>query len=327
MENSKVKRGAFNLLSISTSVIAVVLVFNVFVQSSPADNIEEEIKEGDFFDNFKERYSIYALPMPDSLYFAGERVPLERTYVRESFDRELLVNTYWQSQTLLLIKRANRYFPVIEPILEDNDLPDDFKYLALIESGFMERVISPAGAVGIWQFLTGTARDYGLVVNNQVDERYHLEKSTVAAADYLKDSYERYDSWTMSAAAYNAGRRGMNRQIDRQKSDCYYELLLNEETSRYIFRILAIKEILNDPQKYGFNLTEKDLYPVIPTYDMEITETIDDIADFAQEHGATYKEVKDLNPWLRTTSLTVASGEKYIIKMPKEDAFKVNEKK
>ncbi|TCO07192.1 lytic transglycosylase domain-containing protein [Natronoflexus pectinivorans] len=307
------------VLSVSTSVIAIVLVFNLFVQSSPPVNMP--IGDDVEMSLFKQNYSIHALPIPDSLNFAGERVPLERTYVRESYDREMLVNTYWQSQTLLLIKRANRYFPVIEPILEAEGVPDDFKYLALIESGFLERAVSPAGAVGVWQFLAGTARDYGLEVNREVDERYHLEKSTVAAARYLKDSYERFGSWTLAAAAYNAGNRGITRQMTRQKADCYYDLLLVEETARYVFRILAIKEILSKPHEFGFHLGEDDLYYPIETYDFEVNGAIADFADFAIEHNTTYKELKDLNPWLRETFLTNSSGRKYTLKLPKQGAF------
>jgi membrane-bound lytic murein transglycosylase D len=318
---SKFQFPAVKVLSISTSVIAIALVFNLFVQSSqpvylpPGDEVEINL--------FRQNYSIHALPMPDKLDFAGERVPLEKTYVREGYDRELLVNTYWQSQTLLLIKRANRYFPVIEPILKAEGVPDDFKYLALIESGFLERVVSPAGAAGIWQFLAGTARDFGLEVTKEVDERYHLEKSTVAACKYLKNAFERYQSWTMAAASYNAGLRGIDRQVGRQKVESYYDLLLVEETSRYVFRILAIKEIMANPQNFGFHLAVDDLYPVIPTYNLEVNSAIPDFADFAESKGATYRELKDLNPWLRETFLTNSSGKKYVLKMPEQDAFLV----
>lgn len=309
------------VLSISSSIIAVALVFSLFVHSSapiqvpPGDEVEISL--------FQKNYSVHALPIPDELYFAGERVPIEKTYVREGFDREMLVNTYWQSQTLLFLKRANRYFPVIEPILASEGVPDDFKYLALIESGFLERAVSPAGAAGIWQFLAGTARDFGLEVSKEVDERYHLEKSTAAAARYLKSAYEKYGSWSLAAAAYNAGIRGIDRQIGRQKVDSYYDLLLVEETSRYVFRIIAIKEIFSNPQKFGFHLGVDDLYPVIETIDVEVKSPIADFADFAQAHGATYREIKDLNPWLRETFLSNLSGKKYVIKVPKPGAFLV----
>jgi membrane-bound lytic murein transglycosylase D len=309
------------MLSLSTTAIAIILVFNLFIHSSTPVTIENE--EESMPARFQQNYSIHALPMPAHLDFAGELVPMERTYIRESFDRELLVNTYWQSQTLLLIKRANRYFPVIEPILEAHGVPNDFKYLALIESGFLERAVSPAGAAGIWQFLAATAREYDLEVTKEVDERYNLEKSTVAACKYLKKAYGRYESWTLAAAAYNAGPRGIDRQVGRQKVESYYDLLLVEETQRYVFRILAIKEILSSPKKYGFNLKKEDLYPVIPTLEVVVTGAIPDFADFASEHGTTYREFKDLNPWLRETFLSNPTGKQYTLKLPKPDAFLV----
>jgi hypothetical protein len=309
------------ILPIATSIIAILLVFNLFVHSSvPDPTTEEDPAE---LSLFQQNYSIHALPMPDELTFAGEPVPMNKIYVRESYDRELLVNTYWQSQTLLLIKRANRYFPIIEPIMEAEGVPLDFKFLPLIESGFQERVVSPAGAAGVWQFLEGAAKDYNLEVSNEIDERYHLEKSTVAACRYLKKAYERFGSWTMAAAAYNAGPRGMDRQIDRQKLTSYYDLLLNEETGRYVFRILAIKAIMDNPQKFGFHLGEEDLYPVIPTNELVVTGAIPNFADFALEHGTTYRELKDLNPWLRETFLANPSNKTYTLKIPKPGAFEV----
>jgi membrane-bound lytic murein transglycosylase D len=274
-------------------------------------------------------YAIYSLDIPENLEFAGEKVPMEYFDVWEAFDRELLVNTYWQSQTLLFIKRANRFFPVIEPILKEYGIPDDFKYLALAESG-LTNAISPAGAVGVWQFLRGTAIDYGLEVNDEVDERYHLEKSTVAASRFLLESYNSYGNWTMAAASFNAGRRGMNNQIGIQKETNYYDLLLNEETQRYLFRILAIKEILENPVKYGFYVRETDLYPPIEAIDIEVKTSVKDFADFAKEFNTNYKMVKFLNPWLRKPNLTNRSGKTYIIRLPADEAriragYSVNE--
>jgi membrane-bound lytic murein transglycosylase D len=268
---------------------------------------------------FVNNYAIFALDIPEELEFAGEPVPMDNFDAWESFDREILVNTYWQSQTLLFIKRANRYFPVIEPILEEYGIPDDFKYLALAESG-LTNAVSPAGAVGYWQFMSGTARDYGLEVNEEVDERYHLEKSTVAACRFLLESYTGYRSWTMTAASYNAGRRGINNQINIQKETNYYDLLLNEETQRYVFRILAIKAILEDPSGYGFHLKETDLYPTIEWFEMDVSTRIEDFADFAQEYNTNYKMLKYLNPWLRRPFLTNHSGRNYRIRLPAENA-------
>jgi hypothetical protein len=244
------------LLSISTTIIAAVLVAGLFIYSSdPILNSAGNSTANTFANN----YSIYALPFPKELNFADEAVPVNKSYVRESYDREILVNTYWQSQTLLLIKRANRYFPVIEPILKEQGVPDDFKYLALIESGLMPRIVSPAGAAGIWQFMQSAAKEYGLEVNKEVDERYHLEKSTVAACRYLKKSYEKYGSWSIAAASYNAGPAGINTQLGKQKTNNNYDLLLGEETVRYVFRILAIKKIMEDPKSFGFYLKPDDL--------------------------------------------------------------------
>jgi membrane-bound lytic murein transglycosylase D len=264
-------------------------------------------------------YAIFSPEFPDNLEFAGEAVPIEKYDVWEGFDRELLVNTYWQSQTLLFIKRAERFFPVIEPILAEYKVPDDFKYLALAESGLMN-VTSPAGAVGYWQFLRGTAQDYGLEVTDEIDERYHLEKSTVAACRFLLESYTKYGSWTMSAASYNAGRRGMDNQINIQKETDYYNLLLNDETQRYIFRILAIKTIMEDPLAYGFHVTADDLYPRIDYFEVPVNSPVSNFADFAKGFNTNYKILKHLNPWLRRPHLTNSARKTYYIKLPVEGA-------
>jgi len=309
------KKNLIRLLSGSITVFTIAVIISLFVRSSKPTQIEDNTIL------FERNYSIHALPIPDSLEFAGEEVQMNKTYIRESYDREILINTYWQSQTLLLIKRASRYFPVIEPILKEQGAPDDFKYLALIESGFLPRAVSPAGATGIWQFLKDTAKEYGLEVSSEIDERYHLEKSTVAACKYLKKGYEKFGTWTLAAAAYNAGFAGVERQITRQKSNNYYELLLNEETSRYVFRMLALKQILSSPAEYGFHLTEDDLYKPIPFYEIEVNGSIDDFADFAKEYGITYRELKDMNPWLREPFLKNPNKKRYLIKIPEPNAF------
>jgi len=298
------------LLSVSVAIIAIVLVFQLFTYSAePAIPPNENTVE-------KSSYAISSLDIPEVMNFAGEEVPINRYDVKESFDRELLVNTYWQSQTILFIKRANRYFPIIEPILKEQGVPDDFKYLSIIESGFMPRAISPAGAVGLWQFMRATGREYGLEVTKEVDERYHIEKSTVAACKYLKKMHDHYGNWSLAAAAYNAGRTGVNRQLEKQNTDSYYDLLLGEETGRYVFRILAIKEILSHPEHYGFFVKNEDLYPVIKTRNIEISSEIKNFATYAQEYGTTYKEFKNLNPWLREAYLSNASKKTYTIKLP-----------
>lgn len=265
---------------------------------------------------YMSRYNVYALQTPENISFGNELVPLNRWDVQESLDRELLVNTYWQSQTLLFLKRSNRYFPIIEPILKENNVPDDFKYLALIESGFMPTVKSPAGAVGIWQFMSGTAQDYGLEINAEVDERYNIEKSTHAACNYLKDSYRKYGSWTMVAASYNAGRRFIDKQLKMQDAGNYYDLLLGEETGRYVFRILAIKMIMENPEEYGFKFRKTDLYSEIPTRKIKINSAVTDFAVFAKENGVNYKVLKYFNPWLRREFLTNKYKKEYEITLP-----------
>ncbi len=257
-----------------------------------------------------------SVEIPDSVSFAGEPVPLGRFDVREALDRELLVNSYFHSQTLRYIKLAPRYFSVIEPILEEKGVPDDFKYLAVAESGFNPRAVSPARAVGLWQFLQGTARDYGLEVNGEVDERYHVEKSTYAACDYLLEAYRRYNSWSMVAASFNAGKTGIDRQILRQKNTSYYDLLLNPETARYVFRIIAFKVVMENPEAYNFVVLDEEKYPVVKTRDVEITGKVENFADFAGEHGISYKLLKDFNPWLRENYLTNAGGKKYTVRIP-----------
>ena len=253
--------------------------------------------------------------LPKKISFAGEKTPLDIFYVKESLDKELLINAYWHSSTIMLLKKANRYFPMVEPLLKENNIPDDFKYLALIESGF-NTVTSPRGAAGFWQFMEKTAREYGLEVNDHIDERYNEEKSTQAACQYFLDSYEEYQNWTLVAAAYNAGKRRISESIEKQKTDNYYELYLNEETSRYVYRILAMKIIYENTKNYGFILTEEDLYQPIPSKEIKVTETIPDLVAFATEHNISYKMLKQFNPWLRSSQLPDASGRTYFVKIP-----------
>ncbi|PTN07896.1 lytic transglycosylase domain-containing protein [Mangrovibacterium marinum] len=265
-----------------------------------------------------------SVDVPSKLTFMGEPVPLEYFDVRESLDRELLVNANFHSQTLRFLKLAPRYMEIIKPILKADTVPEDFAYLALAESGFNEKALSPAGAVGFWQFMKGTATDYGLEINPQVDERYHLEKSTKAACEYLKDSYRRYGSWTLVAASYNAGRNHIDRQLERQKVSSYYDLLLGEETSRYVFRILALKLIMENPRKYGFDIRENEVYPRWRFNTVTLNGPVASFADFAKEHGTNYKILKMLNPWLRDDNLINSKRKTYTIKVPAE-GFRTNE--
>ncbi len=309
-------RRAFPFFIVLT--IAIIL-FAVFNTAGWCDSKNDKKPE----DNPIRNYQVFSIDLPSELEFAGERVPLEQIDIWENLDRELLVNTYWQSQTLLFIKRANRFFPVIEPILKKNGVPDDFKYLAVAESGLIN-VISPSNAVGFWQFLEGTAKEYGLEINSEVDERYHLEKSTEAACKYLLESHKKYINWTLTAASYNVGRNGLDKQIGRQKELNYYDLLLGEETERYVFRILSYKLILQNPSEYGFFVGENQLYPPIPYYEVSINGKVADFAEFAKSYGISYKILKWMNPWLRDSFLTNASGKTYYIKIPKEGFFKMS---
>ncbi|MBT7750186.1 MAG: lytic transglycosylase domain-containing protein [Flavobacteriales bacterium] len=294
----------------SATVLTAALMLNLFTGST-----EETKEEAQLQERFQDYYKIFALSTPTEMDFAGEDVPLSLIDVQEKFDRELLVNTYWQSQTLLLIKRSNRWFPTIEKILAEEGVPQDFKYLALMESGLTNNV-SPAGATGFWQLMKDAARERGMEVGGQVDERYHIEKSTKVACAYLREAKERFGTWTMAAASYNMGMAGFSKQLKRQKATNYYDLVLNEETSRYIFRILAAKTILSSPQEFGFNFREQDLYHPLYFDELKITSSIDDIAAFAFENGVNYKALKYLNPWLRDNRLSNPTGKTYIIKIP-----------
>ncbi len=316
----RIKGGGFyiKLLSISTTVIATILLIQLFTNSTLPTQIDKH-QSADTLTHIAK-----SVPLPESIDFCGEPVPLERDEVREALDRELLVNSYWHSQTILFIKRANRYYPEIEKYLKENGLPDDFKYLCTIESSLMPRAISPAGAAGFWQLLAKTATELKMEVNNEVDERYHLEKSTKAAANYLKKAHARYGNWTMAAASYNGGIAGIQRQTTKQKKDYYYDLLFGEETGRYVYRILAIKIIMENPEKYGFYIQPKEKYQPYPTTDWVTTSAIDDLAEFAIQHGTSYKTLKDLNPWLRENKLTNSMQKSYTILMPKHLEQQVN---
>ncbi|NOX18244.1 MAG: lytic transglycosylase domain-containing protein [Chlorobi bacterium] len=265
--------------------------------------------------DFPNRYKIFTPPVPKKASFAGERVPLANRDVYERFEREIIVNTYWHSATLLYIKRAKRWLPVIEPILKRNGIPEDFKYISIIESG-LDNVTSPAKAVGFWQFLKGTGKKYGLEINEEVDERYDVEKATEAACKYFWDAYLEFGSWTLAAASYNMGINGARKQVKRQKSKNYYNLVLSIETARYIFRALALKQIMNNPKKYGFDISEDELYRPYEFKKIIIRKSVKDFADFAKAHGINYRILKIYNPWLRTNFLKNRKHKSYVIKLP-----------
>jgi hypothetical protein len=262
-----------------------------------------------------ENYKIQALKLPDNLNFAGERVPIENPNIFERMDRELLVNTYWQSNGLLLFKRANKYFPILEPLLKKHGLPDDFKFLALAESAFIDET-SSAGAAGMWHFMVETGKEFGLEINSNIDERYNVEKSTAVAAQYLKRSKEKFGSWTLAAATYNAGNFGVSSRLEAQQVTSYYDVLLPNETERYVFRVLALKEIMNNPKKYGFIFDQEDLYILPKTTTVKVDTTITNLVSFGKKFGITYKELKIHNSWLRENKLINKSGKVYEIKIP-----------
>lgn len=296
-------------------LICISVLFIFAMQKAPSDgNLGKE-------QPILNDYNVYALEMPEDLNFAGEAVPVENPDIYERMDRELLVNTYWQSNGLLMFKRAQKYFPIIEPILEKNGVPNDFKYLAVIESG-LTNAVSPAGARGFWQIMKTTGRENGLEVNSNVDERYNLELATEVACNYLKKAKEKLGSWTLAAAAYNAGNAGISKRLNEQDVDNYYDLLLGEETGRYMFRIVALKEILNNPTKYGFNFNNDHLYKPIPTYKIEVDTAVTDFTQFAERFGINYKVLKLHNPWLREKHLNNKSRKMYQIEIPKEGYYK-----
>ena len=281
--------------------------FNFYMRSQVSETIINNKK-----------LKVFALKSPNNLDFCGEKVPINFSDIKERLDRELLVNTYWQSNMMLLIKRANKWFPKIEAILNEEGVPDDFKYLAVIESG-LENARSPRGAKGFWQLMPSTAKQFGLEVNSNVDERYHIEKSTRVACKYLKKAKSKFGSWTLAAASFNRGIYGIEKELIRQKVKNYYDLLLNNETSRYVFRILAVKDILSNPTSYGYVFEKSDLYNSTPVKIIHWDLPIENIAYFAKEQGINYKLLKIFNPWLIQNHLNNKSRKKYEIQIPLMD--------
>ena len=277
------------LMLLGVVFVAGTLIFAV--QSTDAISVNNDTVVNDSVQkNVAKSYKISSIDIPENLNFAGEVVPQEDPEIMERVDREFLVNTYWQSNALLLMKRAHKFFPIIEPILAKNGIPDDFKYLAVAESG-LTNVVSPAGATGFWQIMRETGKEYGLEVNANVDERYHLEKSTEVACKYLNRWKDKYGSWALTAAAYNAGPG-------------------------------AIKEILANPEKYGFHIEKEDMYEAVPTFTVEIDKPVSDFADFAQQYEINYKILKRHNPWLREPHLNNGSGKKYTVEIPNKGYYR-----
>jgi len=267
---------------------------------------------------------VYSFPIPSGMEFAGQTISLERYDMRERFDREQIVIGFNHSVSILIIKRANRYFPIIEPILKQNGVPDDFKYLAVIECNLDLRAQSGAGAAGLWQLMPKTAQQFGLEVNDEVDERYHIEKSTIAACKYFKSAYAKYKNWTTVAASYNAGMGRISSEKENQQVEEAFDLLLNAETSRYVFRILAMKQFLENPKAFGYTLGHDQFYQTISTKEVVLHEPVADWTVWAAQKGISYSQLKDFNVWLRDRKLTNKAAKEYIIQIPEKADINFN---
>jgi hypothetical protein len=295
-----------------TAIIFLTGIFEIIAFYNSTKKIDSNYE-----DFFSISYNSFKVNIPKNLNFAGEKVPIKEPTVRRAIARELQKNIYEQTHSLFLHKRASRWFPIIEPILKRNKIPDDFKYLAIVESQ-LTNAVSPQGATGFWQLIGSTAQGYGLEITNDVDERYHVEKSTEAACKYFKEAHKMFNNWTLVAASYNRGMGGIQTQLNKQNTESYYKLLLTAETARYIYKVLAIKEIISRPKVYGYQLKKGDLYGVPATRKIKIDSTINDLNAFAIAQGADYQTLKTLNPWLISNSLTNSSEKKYIIEFPKK---------
>ncbi len=262
-----------------------------------------------------------SVDIPDEMTFAGEKIVFDRYDFRERMDRELNSFTYFHSTTLLLFKRANRIFPIIEPILKQQGVPDDIKYIAVIESSLDPRAVSPARAAGLWQFMANTAPGYGLEVSSEVDERYHIEKSTVAAVRYLKEAYRKYGSWSAAALSYNGGQGRITGELGKQQTNNALDLWLVEETTRYYYRMLAIKTVFENPSQFGFVLHGDQLHKPMEFKEVKVSSSIPSLVAFAKQHGITYAQLKDFNSWLRDTKLTNRSGKTYTILIPTKESL------
>ena len=305
---------------LACGMVIILIGVTAAITLLPAQSNEEQLEE---YEGTESEYLAFDridhithdIELPETMEFCGEEVPLHLFYVRERLEREILVNTYRNSTTILQLKRTTRWFPVMEPIMEQYGLPVDFKYLAMIESE-LTNAVSPSKAVGFWQFLEGTGKEYNLEINREVDMRYNVEKETVAACKYLKDSYRKFGSWIAAAAAFNCGNGRISRTMDDQRVDSYFDMLLPEETQRYVYRILALKLITENPEKYGFQIGDNGWYRPYEYKTVTVTESIHNLMDFAFEQGTNYKMLKYFNPWLRSNSLTVSAGKSYDIKIP-----------
>jgi Soluble lytic murein transglycosylase and related regulatory proteins (some contain LysM/invasin domains) len=291
------------------AILTIAVIYSIILSNQVKCLAQDPVK------NEQMEMTAHDMELPDSLFFAGEEVPLSMFYIREKLERELLSNSYFHSNTLLLLKRSTRWLPTIDSILAANRIPYDFRYLAMIESN-LTNAVSPSGAVGFWQFMPATAKDFGLQVEKEIDMRYNVELETVAACKYFLKSYERFHSWTLVAASYNAGMGRISKFREEQGVNSYYDMLLAEETERYVFRILALKLITENPQKYGFFVSEHLTYSPMAYKTVTVSQPVKSWAVFAKEHGITYKLLKLYNPWLRSKGLANETGQQYQIKIP-----------
>ena len=310
MQNRLLMKKQILFISLIVTLITGAIIF---ISSSNAESAEEQRP--------KVMSMTANVDIPVKMMFAGETYVFDRYDKHERLDRELNSFTYFHSTTLLLIKKANRYFPIIEPILKQYGIPDDIKYLAVIESSLNPRAVSPAKAAGLWQFMPATGKQFGLEVSSEVDERYHVEKSTVAACKYLKDAYRKYNSWSAAAMAYNGGQARITSELNNQQATDALDLWLVEETTRYFYRMLAMKLVFENPPQYGFVIKPHQLYKPIAFKEVKVTSSIPDLATFAKQQGLTYAQLKDFNSWLRSTSLTVRSGSSYILQIPTRESL------
>lgn len=294
-------------------IVVITLAVSFLTGSTPAPTNQPSGEDN--------HYSVSSPTVPKQVNFAGQTVDLTRYDLRERMDRELTTFTYMHSTTMLMIKRANRFFPLIEPILKVHGIPDDFKYLMVIESNLNTLARSPVGAAGLWQFMETTGRQYGLEVNKNVDERYHVQKATRAACKYLNEAYAKYGDWISVAASYNAGQGRISSSLEKQQVKSATDLWLNDETSRYIFRMMAAKQVFSNPKQYGFRLKSENLYPIIPYKQVKVNTPILNLTNFAQSNGITYAQLKDANPWLRGTSLENKSGKTYTLNIPTKEGM------
>jgi len=300
------------------AVVASEITYYGISKTSKIEKLNTQTEDIDFYKNV-----LASPPIPKVVSFCGEQVPINVYYVREGLERELIIHCYQHSRTVQTFKRSSRFFPEIEKILKEEGVPEDLKYLCVAESS-LENVVSPSQAAGFWQFMESTGKNYGLEINDNVDERYHIEKATRAACTFLKYLKEKFGTWALAAAAYNMGENGLQRSINDQSVQNYWDLYLNTETSRYVNRIISYKLMFEDPEKFGVNFKASDYYQPIPYKVVTIDTTINNLADFAVTNNILYRELKELNPWLRSKILPI-KNKQYTLRIPKKSKMDYEE--